>query len=223
MLKIVSLDIIDIVPTSTGISFVLRDDLPEGGTKVSFYSFNIATKQIQHMNKDDYLNAKFGKNGQTIAPQLGDYVSCDASVLWNGNSFVVYSSGEFGIFDNEGNLTKTGILSYHDEPAKDATAENNYIWAVVPSSNLIIKYSTLQDRVIMRIGGDTTTTFASPESIEIYDNDIYVCNSGSHIIKRISLSDYSVSDFKEFNEPVYKYIRVSGKEFVVLSSGVYML
>lgn len=223
MLKIVSLDIIDVIPISTGISFVLRDDMPDGGTKVSFYRFNNSTKQIQHINKDDYLNAKFGKNGPEIARGLGDYVSCDTSTLWNGNSFVVYSSGEFGIFDNDANLIKTGILSYHGEPAKDATVENNYIWAVVPNLNLIIKYSTLQDRIILRIGGDTTTTFSCPESLEIYDNYIYVCNSGSNIIKRISLNDYSVTDFKEFNEPVYKYLRVAGNEFVVLSSGVYML
>jgi len=223
MLKIVSLDILDVIPTSSGIGFVLHEDLPEGGTRVLFYSFNISTQQIQYMTKEDYLKAKFGSDAEEIAKSLGDYVSCEATKLWNDDVFVIFPSGEYGIFGKEGKEPEFGRLLYRDADTRDAAAENNYVWSVVPSLNMIVRYSPLQRRVIMRIGGDDSTTFDSPSSVRIYDDTLYVCNTNANTIKKVNLSDFSVSDYKTFDEPVYKYLRVKDKEFVVLSSGVYML
>ena len=42
-------------------------------------------------------------------------------------------------------------------------------------------------------------------------------------VRKINLNDYSVSDFRIFDEPVYKYLRSCGKEIVVLESGVYVI
>lgn len=223
MLKIVSLDIVDLISFPSGILFVLKEPLENGSVKVSFYSFDIATKSIATVTKNAYLLTKFGASFAPIAKQLGDYVSCDTGKLWNGQTFIIYSTGEMGIFDEQGALIRTGDLMYNGAPARDVAIDNNYIWSVVPSKNLIVKYSLLQSRVVMRIGGDNSTTFASPVAAQEYDGCLYVSCKDACKIKKVSLSDFSVEDYKEFDEPVYKYLRVGKEEFVALESGVYML
>ncbi len=223
MIRIVSLDIVDLIGFPSGIQFVLKENADNGAVKVSFYSFDIATQSIATVTKNAYLLTKFGNSFESIAKQLGDYVSCDVAKLWNGQTFIIYSSGEIGIFDENGTLLRTGDLTYRDAPARDVTTDNNYIWSVVPAKNLIIKYSLLQNRVVMRIGGDNSTTFSNPVAVSEYDGYLYVCNRDSCKIKRVRLDDFSVEEYKEFDEPVYKYIKVGSKEFVALASGVYMI
>ena len=223
MLKIVSLDIVDLISFPSGILFVIKENLDDASVKVSFYSFDVATKSIATVTKNAYLLSKFGPSFAPIAKQLGDYVSCDTAKLWNGQTFIIYSTGEMGIFDEQGALVRTDDLLYKNAPARDVTVDNNYIWSVVPTKNLIIKYSLLQNRVVMRIGGDSADTFSNPVSIEEYDGYLYVCCRDTCKIKRVKLSDFSVDEYKEFDEPVFKYLRVANNEFVVLESGVYML
>ena len=223
MLKIVSLDIVDLLSFPSGILFVIKENLENGAVKVSFYSFDVATRSIASVTKNAYLLTKFGAAYAPIAKQLGDYVSCDSAKLWNGDTFIIYSTGEMGIFNEEGALLRTGDLMYNGAPARDVAVDNNFIWSTVPAKNLIVKYSLLQNRVVMRIGGENASTFASPVSVEEYDGWLYVCCKDSRKIKRVRLSDFSVDEFKEFDEPVFKYLRVGTNEFVVLESGVYML
>lgn len=223
MIKVVSLDILDLIGFPSGILFVLKENQDNSSVKVSFYSFDIATKSIATVTKNAYLLTKFGSSYSPIARQLGDYVSCDTAKLWNGQLFVIYSSGEIGIFDEQGNLVRTSDLKYRDCPARDVAVENNFIWSVVPELNLIIKYSLLQNRVVMRIGDNSSDTFSHPVSVCEYDGYLYVCNKDSMRINKVSLSDFSVENYKQFDEPVYKYIKVGNNEFVILDSGVYML
>ena len=75
----------------------------------------------------------------------------------------------------------------------------------------------------MRIGSKDSTSFNNPVSISKYDNELFICNKGSNKVRTINLKDYSVNDFRIFDEPVYKYLRSCGKEIVVLESGVYVL
>mgnify|MGYP006932857842 CR=1 FL=1 len=42
-------------------------------------------------------------------------------------------------------------------------------------------------------------------------------------IRKIDLQTYSIKDYKIFDEPVRKFFRVLGKEYVLLDSGFYML
>lgn len=223
MIKVVSLDILDLVGFSSGVLFVLKENQNSETVKVSFYSFDLETKSIATVTKNAYLLTKFGSSFAPIAKQLGDYVSCDVAKLWNGDTFVIYSTGEIGIFDTQGNITKTGDLTYKGFPARDVAADKNYIWCAVTEQNLIIKYSVLQNRVIMRIGGDETETFSSPVSVAEYDGYLYVCNKDSGKIVRVNLETYNVEDYKVFDEAVYKYIKVDESEFVILDSGVYLL
>lgn len=223
MLKIVSLEIIDLIAYSRGIQFVLKEPLEDGKTKISFYSFDTDTKDIAKVTKNAYLMTKFGTAYSAVCDKLGDYIACDSVRLRDGKTFVIYASGEIGVFAEDGSLLYTGDLLYKDSPARDAAADGVYIWSVVPSDDLIVRYSVAQNRVVMRIGGDRSDTFARPVAIEEYDGKLYICNQKSCTVKTVDLSDYTVSEYKIFDEPVHKYLRVGENEFVILDSGVYML
>lgn len=223
MIKIVSLDIVDLIPFQTGILFVIRDGESKESSKISFYSFDIKTRSIASVTKNAYLLTKFGSTFSSITAQLNDYISCDAAKLINGQLMIMYSSGEYGIFDENGNLVSTDTIYYKNSPARDITVDDSNIWCAVPEKDLIIKFSVSSNRVLLRIGGENSDTFSCPVSVTEYDGNLYVCNSSSRCIKKISLTDFSVSTYKEFDEPVYKYVKVEDSEFVILNSGVYLI
>ena len=223
MIRIVSLDILDLLPFPSGILFAIKEKAENGNDKISFYSFDVRTKSIATVTRSAYLLTKFGPAYPKIAEKLNDHISCDTVKLYNGGLFLLYSSGETGLFDDQGTLLKTDRLIYQDAPARDGAADDKYVWSVVPERNLIIKYSVTQNRVIMRIGGDGSTSFNAPSSVISDEQYLYVCNPGAKKINRVNLKTYAVEDFKRFDEPVYQYIQNEGHEFVVLASGVYML
>ena len=75
----------------------------------------------------------------------------------------------------------------------------------------------------MRIGGENSAAFSRPVSLSKYGNELFICNAGSYKIRTVNLKDYSVRDFRTFDEPVRRYVRTCGKEIVQLDSGVYIL
>lgn len=223
MIRIVSLDILDLLPFPSGILFALKEQSETGRDKITFYSYDVKSNSIATVTRNAYLLTKFGPAYMKIAEKLNDHISCDTVKLYNGGLFLLYSSGETGLFDEQGNLIKTGEIRYQDAPARDGAVDDKYVWSVVPDRNLIIKYSVTQNRVMMRIGGEASASFSAPSSVISDDDFLYVCNPGSKKINRVNLTTFAVEDFKRFDEPVYQYIVSEGHEFVVLASGVYML
>ena len=223
MQHILKIQISDIVRFSKGILFVREEHLEDDETKVSFYAFDAKDNKIAPITKSVYLLNKFGPAFKEIASQLGDYVSCDAGRLLDGGTAVIYTTGEMGLFDGEGELTWTGDLFYHEHPARDIAVENRHIWSVVPEIHALIRYSIAANKVVMRIGGISSGTFDRPVSVAEYDGKLYVCDRDKHCIKTVSLTDYAVETYRQFEEPVHKYIKSADCEFVLLNSGVYIL
>ncbi|HHU84964.1 MAG TPA: hypothetical protein GXZ23_07350 [Clostridiales bacterium] len=223
MKKILSVDIIDIIPYGQGILFVRKEALDDENIKVTFFSYDLATDSISPVSRNVYLLNKFGSCYDLIASQLGDYASCEAGILGDNGTFVIYSSGEVGVFNNKGTLMWTGDLMYHDAPALGVAVENNHIWSCVSTRNCIIRYSLAANKVVMRIGSESSDTFCTPVSITEDDNKLYVCNKDANKVNVVNLKDFTVADYLNFDEPVHKFIKVNGREFVVLESGVYLI
>lgn len=223
MKKIMDIDIVDLIPFSKGLLIARKDVLANGSVRVSFISYDVKLAQAMPITKGVYLLNKFGSSYKPIAEQIGDYVSCDVAVMPNKHVFVVYSSGETGHFDEDGKLVYTGDLFYKDCPVCCAAADGKYIWCTVPDNNSVVRYSPSAGKVVLRIGGDRSTAFSRPIHVSNYDDKLYICNHGSNKIRTISLSDFSVEDYKVFEEPVYRYIRTCGIETAELESGVYIL
>jgi len=223
MKKLMDIDIADIIPFSKGIIVARKDTLKNGEIKISFITYDVKLERPSQSTKGAYLFNKFGDAYEKITEQLSDYLSCDAVVLPNKHVAISYKTGQLGLFDEKGTLYWTGDLQYRDCPVSGIAAEKKYLWCVVPDNNCVIRYSPVTEKIVLRIGGDSSTAFLNPVSITNYNDVLFVCNHQSFKIRTIDLKNFTVADYKEFEEPIYKYIRTNDREIVELESGVYML
>ena len=223
MKKIMDIDIADIVAFSKGIVVARKDTLKSGKTKISFFTYDVKLERPTASTRGAYLLNKFGENYEAIADQLSDFIYCDACQMGNKHTAIAYASGEIGLFDDKGKLYWTGDLQYKGYPVSGVVSDGKYLWCVVPENNCIIRYSPTTEKIVLRIGGDSSTAFLNPVSLSLYDEKLYICNYESCKIRTVNLKDFTVSDYKTFDEPVYRYIKANDREVVELESGVYIL
>ena len=223
MKKIMDIDIADIVAFSKGIVVARKDTLKSGKTKISFFTYDVKLERPTASTRGAYLLNKFGENYEAIADQLSDFIYCDACQMGNKHTAIAYASGEIGLFDDKGKLYWTGDLQYKGCPISGVVSDGKYLWCVVPENNCIIRYSPTTEKIVLRIGGDSSTAFLNPVSLSLYDEKLYICNYESCKIRTVNLKDFTVSVYKTFDEPVYRYITANDREVVELESGVYIL
>ncbi len=223
MTKILSADILDILPLEIGFIIAAREKLPTGEPTVATFVYDQEGQRILPIKIVTYLEAKYGSEFQNISQILGDYISCTSAVLESGGAVTLYPSGEMTFFDTDGTVAKTSELIYQGCPARDIALDGACFWSTVPSKNAIVRYSPVEGRVLLRIGGGPSNAFDRPVSITKIDDKLYICNEGSCKIRTIRLEDYAVKDYAVFNEPVYKYFKIGTNEYVLLASGIYLL
>ncbi len=221
--RIVTTETLDIFPRNHGFIYAEKINLPDHRVKINYFSYDFETQSSSPFTKNAYLLSKFGNSFKSIASQLGNYITCDVGHLQNRKTMVVYHTGESGIFNADGQLIWTGDLLYHECPVKDIIADGKYFWCAVPKDNSIIRYHTRNLNVDLRIGGGHSKCFDKPQSIFKIDDDVYVSNAGSKKIRIVNIKDYTVRDYLQFEESVWKYMRIENKEIVMLDSGIYEL
>lgn len=215
---------LDIIPHPEGFIIAIPDGRDERGKiKVAFRFFNFTTHKVQKVKKNFYAQYKFGRGYVEIVQQVKDYLTCTVCEGPEGFINVVYPTGEIGVFDYNGTLIWTGDLSYHDSPVRSCAPEDNSIWCCVPDQNAVVRYSKKLQRIDFRIGGASTTDIGRPMAVSRIGNELFVCCKNARAIKKVSLKNYVTTDYKKFEEPVLRYMRVAGQEVVVLSSGIYIL
>lgn len=222
MQKIVD-SVFDIIAFSNGIIYTRKKMLENGSARVSFHGYDIKRMQSTPVTKSVYLLNKYGPEYKKIAEQLGDYVSCAADITPQKEVVVVFPGGEAGIFSPKGNMAWSSDLLYHNCEIQGAVCDERQIWSVVPEMNCVVSYSVSHKKFSMRIGSGDPATFDKPVWVSRYDDELFVCCEGSHKVRTVNLKDFSVNDFRIFDEPVTRYLRSCGKEIVVLESGVYIL
>ncbi len=223
MQRIINAQLLDVIPYQQGFLYSKKDYMDSGSIKVSFFFFNQVLNSSEPVVKKTYLQAKFGNAYQTIAEHLGDFINCDTSFFPNGAVAVLYKTGELYIFTATGNIAINCHLLYQDAAVQCPVVDDKCIWCVVPERNSIVNYSPNEQSVLLRIGGGKSNAFNCPVSVIKILDKLYICNKDSYKIRTIKLEDYSVKDYRTFNEPVYKYFQVYDKEYAVLDSGLYML
>ena len=215
---------LDIVPHPEGFIVVLPDGQDDNGKlKISFRLYNLYTKKVQKVKRSFYVQHKFGNAYSEIVSQIKDYITCSVCEGPQGFINVVFPTGEIGIFDYVGTLIWTGDLSYHDCAVRSCASDGNYIWCAVPDQNAIVRYSKKLQRVDFRIGGANTMALGRPMAVTRINDELFVCCKTTMNIKKICLDNYVATDYKKFEEPVLRYLRIGDYEVVVLSSGIYLL
>lgn len=216
-------EILNITPFKNGFVFAAKSVTDDGRLKADFFGYDAINDKFTRIKKSIFLKVKFGFEYEEIAQQLGDYVSCDVGVLSDNRIMAIFPNGEYNIFNTDGSLNVSSLLTYHGSPVCDIAVDGSYVWCAVPSENAIIKYSPREGRVLLRVGGGDATAFEGPCAVTLQDNILYICNQSSKKIRTLNIQTNSVRDYRVFNEKVYKYINVMGREFVWLKSGLYIL
>ncbi len=214
---------LDILPYQQGFIYLKKDYLDNGNVKVSFHYFDQSIHISEPIVKNIYLQAKFGNAYKLIIEQIGDFITCDTSFFPNGAVAVLFKTGELHIFTASGSSVLKCDLLYQEHSVQCPAVDEKNIWCVVPENNCVINYSPAEQSVLLRIGGGKSNAFDNPVSLTKVMNNLYICNRSSHKIRTIRLDDYSVKDYREFDEPVNKYCQIYDKEYAVLDSGVYMI
>ena len=223
LIRIVKAQLLDVLPLEIGFIYAERAKLANGEETVAFYVYDQDGDRTLPVKIKTYLEAKFGLQYREIAKKLGNYISCDAAILRSNGVATLFNDGNMNIFDSDGSIAMQERLVYQNCPIRSLALDGNCFWCVVPERNSIVKFSPIEKRVLLRIGGGASVAFQRPISISKVDNKLYVCNEYNNSIRTVNLKDYSVKDFLAFNEQLKKYFKVGFFEYVVLESGIYCI
>ncbi|MBQ7548649.1 MAG: hypothetical protein IJT03_02980 [Clostridia bacterium] len=223
MIRIVKSQLLDIVPLELGFIYAEKAKLNNGQDTVAFYVYDQDGDRTLPVKIKMYLEAKYGYQYREIAKKLGNYIACDSVILKSGGVATLFDDGSMNIFDSDGTIAMQEKLVYQGCPIRSIALDGNCFWCAVPDRNSIVKFSPIEKRVLLRIGGGASVAFRRPVSVFKNDNLLFVCNEYNNTVRTINLKDYSVKDYLKFKEPVKKYFKVGFFEYVVLDSGVYCL
>lgn len=223
MIRIVKAQLLDIVPLEIGFIYAQRAKLPNGQETIAFYVYDQDGDRTLPVKIKMYLEAKYGLQYREIARKLGNYIACDAAVLKSNGVITLFDDGNMNIFDADGSIAMQEKLIYQNCPIRSLALDRNCFWCVVPDRNSIVKFSPIEKRVLLRIGGGASMAFRRPLSIFKNEDTLYVCCEYNNMVRTVNLNDYSVKDYLKFDEPVKKYFKVGFMEYVVLESGVYCI
>lgn len=213
--------VLNITVFDKGFVFAVKKEDKEGILKVKFYGYDALHDKFTSIKKSIYEKIKFGFDYEVIEDTLKDYVSCDAAILPDGKIMAIYNNGEYFMFNNDGSLNTSSLLTYRGSAACDIAVDESFIWCVVPNENSVIKYNPADGKIPLRIGGGDSTSFNRPCSVTKDGDKLYVCNLGNRKIREYNIATNKIRDFMSFEERVYKYI-VSGKrKFIWTKSGLY--
>lgn len=222
--KIVDENIIDIVPFKSGFVYAKKESDENGSVRAAFYCYNAQTRKVEAVRRSAYMYTKFGEGYESIGEIVDNFIFCDtANLPVGGYSVILTPDSKMYLLDKEGKLEWTEELCYRESPVKGLTADDDCVWFVVPEKNSIVRFSPTAKKVYTRIGGNETTTFDDPVGVTKIGYNLYVSCANSKKIRKIDLQTYSIKDYKLFDEEVYKYFKIQGKEYVLLKSGFYAL
>lgn len=223
MKKIVDDSILDIVPFTNGFVYAKKEVDESGNARAAFYCYNAQSKKVEAVRRTGYLHTKFGDNFEKIVESVPNFIFCDAVQLQNGQSVILTAESRMHVFEQDGSTQWEENLCYRDSPVKGLAADDDCIWFVVPEKNSIVRFSATAQKVYTRIGGNETTTFDDPVGVTKSGPFLYISCGNSKKIRKIDMQTYSIKDYRVFDEPVMKFFRIFGKEYVLLKSGFYML
>lgn len=224
MIRISTKEILDILPYGNGKAILVEKKplVNSSQFKATYSVIDFENKSKDVLTKKAYLLKKFGSSFKQISETIPNFVQCDAAILYDRRVLVIYPNGEAGIFSREGELSWSGYFKYHDETVLGLALEGKYFWSICPSENSVIRFYSQTLQVDLRIGGIDASTFVHPTHISSDNGDIFVCCSENKV-RRIDGTNFTVSDYLNFDEPVKQYHRFGTHSIAVLTSGTYLI
>lgn len=222
MQRLFSGEVYDIVPKTDGLIFSYCKGAVEGDVVVGYKMISTQNGTITDVAKNIYLLAKFGSDYNIAVSLCDNYVTSKALLMPSGRLFVCTSGGAANYIDGDGTVSWSGELKYRDRAPSDIALYKNNVWGCFAHNNVLIRFNPTTMREDLRIGG-RQSPFSGPRNIFIKDSIATVSNTVSKSLTRVNLENYTVEEYRAFDETVYSYIQVGAFEFVLLESGLYVL
>ncbi len=226
MKKLFSGQVYDILPVDDGgFIIVYRRAEAEGKIIVSYKSVSLENGVVTPRTRADYEFIKFGEHRQNIDFSDGNFINNSCVILEDGNRFIVSPEGQSRIIDAEGHVQWQGTIRYKECGPAAVAHHGHTLWASFPKNNALIRFNLRTMREELRIGGSNDSSFNEPMGLWVSDNEdrLIVCNHNGNNLLEVNMKTYTVNERASFDEPIYKYLCIGNKEFVVLESGLYLL
>lgn len=215
-------EVYDIVPQPNGLVFSYCKEATEAHVVVGYKMISFDTKRMTDVAKNIYQLSKFGSNYRSVAALCANYITARALVLPSSRVLLTEENGSAALFDSDGLPVWQGDLLYRGGAPSDIAAYKSAIWACYPHANVLLRFNPATMREELRIGG-SRSPFDRPHDIFIDGDCAVISSTGSNRLLRVELTSYAVSDYLEFTEPVYSYVRLQNFDFVLMESGIYVV
>lgn len=222
MERVFSGKVYEVVAQPDGIVFAYCKSAEDDMALVAYKMISLETGILSDVTKNIYQLSKFGSNYRSATQFCVNYVTARSIVMPNGRAFFCTEDGGAFLLDGDGLPIWTGELKYRGEKPSDIALYKNAIWACYKKAGVMIRFNINTMREEIRIGG-ANSPFDAPIGIFIDGDTAVISNEGSNKLVKVDLNSYTVSDYKEFTESVYGYVRVKKYEFILLESGIYVL
>ncbi len=225
MKKLFSEQIYDVLNYETGFIVVYRRPEIEDKVVVSYKSVSLENGVVSQRTRADYEFIKFGEHHSKVNFQVANFITCSCVKLDNGSVFIVSKDGEAKILDTEGFVEWQGTIRYKECGPHSIVHHGHTLWASFPERNALIRFNLRTMREELRIGGSTDSSFSGPEGLWVNESEdqLIVCNCNAKSILEVNMKTYTVREKAVFDEPVHRYMKIDGKEFALLDSGLYLI
>ncbi|MBQ8202772.1 MAG: hypothetical protein IJZ75_00635 [Clostridia bacterium] len=215
-------EVYDVVPMANGFVFAYAKAKTEDKVAVFYKMVSFEGGVVTDVAKNIYLLSKFGSNYHQAAEFTDNHITAHALTLQNGKVFISSTEGEAYLLDDEGKLLWSGELKYKGKAPSGIAIHKNSLWACFKESNVILRINIATMREELRIGGKVSPLNA-PTGIFIDGDTAIITSTGNSKLVKIDLNSYAVSDYKEFEEPITKFVKVKNFELGIADSGLYLL
>lgn len=166
---------------------ILFHDSGDKGEQNNFYSWD---GNLNKISNQDYFQFKYRNAYDSISTIYGETLT-DISYDLYGSIYVsFYQDGVIRKFDIQG--VQTNEYEDNFDTLYDIEIQEQSIWLAYPTAHTIKKYGFDPFTEIVSLGDRfDESIFSFPESIVIYDNNLYVCDMGNFRIRRVDLFTFS--------------------------------
>jgi len=223
VIKISSREVIDIVRYSESkIIFAEKVPLPQMNQyKVNYFILNFDSGEKEVITKRAYLLKKFGYAFEKISETIADFVQCEAVILADKSVLVIFPNGQSGLFDREGNMLWNKELRYNDSVVSSLAYDKDAFWCVCENENCVIRYSTDNFTIDIRVGSKEADTFQRPQFVSADEKNVYVCCKDNRV-RSISKDNLIVSDVRGDFENIQRYYRFGRFSILCKADGTYI-
>ncbi len=213
----------EILPTSNGVIFsYFNGENDDGTVDVSYKMISFENRRMTDIAKNVYMITKFGNGYKAVEKLCENYITVKSLILPGGRVFLLLEDGTAHLVDADGEPLWTGSLVYKNMVPADIILFGEGLWCCYPDGNLLLKYSLVNMKYELRVGGNDSV-FQGPCDLFEEDNVLVICNKKSKQIQRFNPENYDVLEYETFEEELLQYANVGGHRFVILESGLYVI